>query len=317
MTEQTERGAGVADGGTEGMKSLRTALRLLMMFAGEQRDYGVGELAERAGLSKSQVSKVLAAFGEAGLLVQNPESRRYSVGVRMFALGSRFVTYDRLCREAMPVMRELVAQTGHSARLSVLDGDNALYLLGFEGPFFVDTGWRAGTWLPVHASSAGRVMLAFSESHRAERVMASGAMRAITDRTVIDPAELRRIIDLARWQGYSVQRGETSPGLGVISVPVFGEGMEVVATLGFAFPAHLVAPADEPDLVAPLHEAARILSQRIGGTVYPFGRGPAARPAAATGNGPAAGNGGGNGGGNGNGTGGGTGGISIASGGQR
>jgi DNA-binding IclR family transcriptional regulator len=265
------------EGGAEGMKSLRTALRLLMMFVGEQRDFGVGELSELTGLSKSQVSKILAVFGETGLLVQNPESRRYSVGVRMFALGSRFVTYDRLCREAMPVMRELVARAGHSARLSVQDGDDALYLLGFEGPFFVDSGWRAGTWLPVHASSAGRVMLAFSEPRRVDRVLAGPALRSVTDRTVIDAQALSVIIEAARRHGYSVQRGETSPGLGVISVPVFGEGMELVGTLGFAFPAHLVDPSQEAELADILHEGARILSQRIGGRVYPFGGGPGAR----------------------------------------
>jgi IclR family KDG regulon transcriptional repressor len=256
---------------SEGMKSLRTSLRLLMAFGGAQRDFGVGELAEQCGLSKSQVSKVLAAFAESGLLVQDPESRRYSVGARMFALGSRFVTHDRLCREGMPVMRELVTRTGHSARLSVLDGDDVLYLLGIEGPLFVDTGWRAGTWLPVHSTSAGRVLLAFMDPERAERTLAREPLRAVTDRTVTDPIQLQRLVDLGRQRGYVVQRGETNPGLGVISVPVFGPGQQAVGALGLAFPSHMVAVRSEPSLAADLHDAARVLSQRIGGTVYPFG----------------------------------------------
>jgi len=37
---------------------------------------------------------------------------------------------------------------GRYARLSVRDGDEVVYLIGVEGPHFVDTGWRAGTWLP-------------------------------------------------------------------------------------------------------------------------------------------------------------------------
>ncbi|MFZ4759061.1 MAG: IclR family transcriptional regulator [Burkholderiaceae bacterium] len=255
----------------EGMKSLRTALRLLMEFGGDQRDLGVGEVAERCGLSKSQVSKVLAAFADSGLLVQDPDTRRYSVGARMFALGSRFVTHDPLCREAMPVLRSVVESTGHSARLSVLDGDDVLYLLGVEGPLFVDTGWRAGTWLPVHSTAAGRVLLAFMAAERAARALTRAQLRPITERTVVDPGQLRKLIDAARMRGYTVQRGETTPGLGVLAVPIFGTGQQVVGALSVAFPSHLVASRNEGDLAELLHASARVLSQRIGGTVYPFG----------------------------------------------
>ena len=261
---------------TEGMKSLRSALRVLMEFCEEQQDFGVGELADRCKLSKSQVSKVLATFGEFGLLTQVPESRRYHVGARLYALGSRYLNFDMLCRGSMPVMRDLVETTGHSARLSVLDGDRVLYLLGIEGPLFVDTGWRSGTWLPVHSTSSGRVLLATMDPERA-RGLRPRQLAAFTDRTVTDLDEVDRLIEQARVQGYSLQRGETTPGLGVISSPVYGRGSQPLGTLGLAFPSHVVPPAGEPPLIAALHGACRVLSQRLGCTVYPHGHTPAAQ----------------------------------------
>jgi DNA-binding IclR family transcriptional regulator len=276
----------MADSTPGTMKSLRTGIRLLMEFAGEQRDFGVGELATRCGLSKSQVSKVLAAFAEGGLLVQDSDTRRYSVGARTFALGSRFVTYDPLCREAMPVMRELVAGTGHSARLSVLDGDHVMYLIGVEGPLFLDTGWRAGTWLPAQATSAGRVMLAFMDPDRASRVIRNNPARAITDRTVTAPDAIVKLLAQTRARGFASQRDETTPGLGTIAVPIFAAGQQVVGALGLAFPTHTVPPKQDAALAEILHGAARGLSQRVGCPVYPFGggtreRGPdRVRPAA-------------------------------------
>lgn len=261
----------------EGMKSLRSALRVLMEFCEEQQDFGVGELAERCKLSKSQVSKVLATFAEFGLLTQSPESRRYHVGARLYALGARYLNFDMLCRGAMPVMRDLVESTGHSARLSVLDGDRVLYLLGIEGPLFVDTGWRAGTWLPVHATSSGRVLLATMDPERARRLRPRQQLPAITERTVTELDEIDRIIERARTQGYSIQRGETTPGLGVISAPVFGRGSRPMGTLGLAFPSHVVPPSEEAPLIAALHGACRVLSQRLGCTVYPYGHTPASQ----------------------------------------
>lgn len=259
---------GTAD--AEGMKSLRSALRVMMAFCEEQQDFGVGELAERCKLSKSQVSKVLATFAEFGLLTQNNESRRYQVGSRLYALGSRYLNFNNLCRGAMPVMRDLVESTGHSARLSVLDGDRVLYLLGIEGPLFMDTGWRAGTWLPVHATSSGRVLLATMDPERARRLRQQ-QIPVFTDRTLTDFEEIEKRVELARQEGYSVQRGETAPGLGVISAPVYGSGGQPLGTLGLAFPSHVVPANQETQLIDALHGACRVLSQRVGCTVYPHG----------------------------------------------
>lgn len=255
---------------TEGMKSLRSALRVLMAFCEEQQDFGVGELAEQCKLSKSQVSKVLSTFAEFGLLTQHPDSRRYQVAARLYALGSRYLNFDTLCRGAMPVMRDLVETTGHSARLSVLDGDRVLYLLGIEGPLFMDTGWRAGTWLPVHSTSSGRVLLATMDPERAQRLRPK-QLPVFTDRSITDLDQIDRLIEQARVQGYSIQRGETTPGLGVISAPVYGRGGQPLGTLGLAFPSHVVPPSEEPQLIRALHGACRVLSQRVGCTVYPHG----------------------------------------------
>ena len=254
------------------MKSLRLSLRLLVEFCGEQRDFGVGELAERCGVSKGQVSKVLEAFADHGFLSQDRESRRYSVGVQSYTLGSRFLANDQLCRAAMQVMRDLVARTGHSARLSVLNGDQVLYLFGVEGPLFVDTAWRAGTSLPVHSTTAGRVLLAFMEPKLAQQLLSASPLRAVTPHTITDRATIEKLVARARITGYAVQRNETTPGLGTLAVPIFGAHQQVIGALGIAFPSHVALVSDEAEIADQLHQLARALSQRAGCPVYPFGR---------------------------------------------
>ena len=141
------------------MKSLNAALTLLAEFMASEPDLGVGELAERTGMPKSQVSKILSTFRKHGLLTQDPRTHRYRVDARAFALGSRFVNRNPLTQAALPVMRALSEQSGHSTRLSIRVGDDVLYLVGIEGPHFIDTGWRAGQWMPLHATSAARIFL--------------------------------------------------------------------------------------------------------------------------------------------------------------
>ena len=263
----------------EPMKSLRTGLRVLLEFEQNQRDFGVTELAQRCDLSKSQVSKILSALVDSGLVVQNPATRAYSVGQRCYVLGSRFTTYDSLCQAATPVMRELLIRTGHSVRLSVPDGDQSLYLIGLEGPMFMDTGWRSASSVPIGASSAGRVLMAYLDAEHTEHLL-DLPVPPITKDTIRNRATLEKLVAAARRDGYSIQRNETSLGLGVVSVPLFKEGQRIVGALGLAFPSHHVASEDEAALVDALHDAARAISQRLGCGVYPFGAsGP--RPVAA------------------------------------
>jgi IclR family KDG regulon transcriptional repressor len=68
-----------------------------------------------------------------------------------------------------------------------------------------------------------------------------------------------------------VQRNETSLGLGVVSVPLFKAGQQIVGALGLAFPSHHVGAEEELQLIRALHEAARAISQRLGCGVYPYG----------------------------------------------
>lgn len=261
----------MAEAAVSGVKALGTGLRILLEFMSERPDFSVGELSARTGLHKSQISKVLATYREHGLLAQDPVTRRYSVGIRAFALGSRFVSSHRLSREALPVLRALVDGTGLSARLSVVDGAEPLYLLGVEGRLSTDAGWRAGTRLPPHASAAGKILVAYLDPPVLERLLAEKGMPRFTPRTITDPRVLRRQLEEARRRGFAVAHGELIPAMGVVAVPVYGEAQQVIGALSLAYPEHLVGVEKEHGLVAILHEHARRLSGRMGGQVYPYG----------------------------------------------
>ena len=92
-------------------------------------------------------------------------------------------------------MRQLVDETGHSARLSVLDGERVLYLVGVEGPLSSASGWRSGMWLPLHSTAAGQILLAFLDPAQARRLL-SGPLEAATPRTLTDLEELEGLEQL-------------------------------------------------------------------------------------------------------------------------
>lgn len=252
------------------MKSLRTSLQVFLAFSENEKDFSVAELAAQLGYNRSHVSKIADALVASGLLLQDEETRRFAVGPEAFAVGSRFVNFDRLSNEAMGVMRPLARSTGYGARLCIPRPGRMLYVASVEGARYVDYGWQAGKWLSMHSTSSGRVALAFMAPALAEEALSKPLAR-FTEATIINRQVLKRLMAKVRESGFSTVRNESILGLGAIAVPVFGKAQRLIGTINLAFPSRMVSVDDEPALVAALHAAATELSLKMGCPVYPFG----------------------------------------------
>ena len=173
------------------IKSLATALRVLSRFISAQGPLGVGEFEQQLKLNKSQVSKILKTFREFGFLEQDPTTQKYSVGLNAFALGNTYVNLYPLARDALPVMRKLVDETGHSAVLSVMHGTNVIHLLAVEGRLFIDGRWRVGRYMPYHSTSSGKLLLAFGPPERVDMLLKTHGLPRITSNTITQERQFR------------------------------------------------------------------------------------------------------------------------------
>jgi DNA-binding IclR family transcriptional regulator len=250
------------------MQSLRAGLKILNEFSHVSGELTVTELANRLGMGKSQVSRMLTAFREEGWVTQNPATRAFSIGIAAYAAGARFINSNRLTREALPIMRAVVDRCGFTCTLSVLDEAQPLYLLGIDGPISADFASRVGTYFPFHATAPGKLLAAFAPEAVRAAMLRSPLVR-LTSETFTEPAKLRTRLREIREQGFSVSRAERTVGIGGIAVPVF-DGSGCVAALGIAYPQSLVPEAKFRDYAAMLHARAGALSLRLGSPAYRF-----------------------------------------------
>ncbi len=253
------------------IKSLATALRLLSRFVAAQGPLGVADLARELGLNKSQVSKILKTFRDYGFIEQDAATQKYSVGLNAFALGNNYVNAYPLSRDALPVMRKLVDETGHSAALSIMRGGDVIHLLAVEGRLFIDGRWRVGRFMPYHSTSAGKLLLAFGPPERVDLLLKTRGLPRMTPNTITDERQFRTALQKARKTGISVSRSETYTASAAIGAPVFDATGQAIAVLGLICPEHLLTRQEEERLVAPLQRAARELSFKMGVDTYPFG----------------------------------------------
>lgn len=253
------------------IKSLATALRLLSRFISAQGPLGVGELAQQIRLNKSQVSKILKTFRDYGFVDQDAATLKYSVGLNAFALGNNYVNAYPLARDALPLMRKLVDETGHSAVLSIMHGTDVIHLLAVEGRLFIDGRWRVGRYMPYHSTSAGRLLLAFGPPERVDLLLRTRGLPRITPNTITNERTFRAALQKARRTGISVTRSETYAASDSIGAPVLDATGQAIAVLGLICPEHLLTREEEERLVAPLQRSARELSLKMGANSYPFG----------------------------------------------
>ncbi|MBY3553120.1 IclR family transcriptional regulator [Modestobacter lapidis] len=217
------------------------------------------QVARRADLPVATAHRLAVALVSHGLLERAPDGR-LRVGVRLWELAARAPRALGLREAAMPFMEDVHAATRQHVQLSVLEGDDVLFIERLSARNAVINLVTVGGRIPAHASSSGLVMLAFAPPGRQEEVLAR-PMRPYTAATIIDPNRLRRELAEVRRVGYAVTGGHVHRDATGIAVPVHGSGNAVVAALAVVVPS---ADAQPRQHVSALLAAARGISRTLG-----------------------------------------------------
>ena len=239
-----------------GESVLSRAVRLLEAFGHDER-VTVSELARRSSLPLPTASRMVAELSRLGLLDRD-EDGGVRVGVRLWELASRGSSAQSLREAALPFMKDLHAAVGHHTQLAVLEADQVLVVERLTARRAVKHHTRVAGRLPVHASSAGLVLLAHAPRETQERVLGAPLAR-YTERTVTDARELRQVLADTRRQDLAVCEGHLNLEATSAAVPVRGPDRRVVAALSVIVPSGPLASAAVPALRAAASGIGRTL----------------------------------------------------------
>jgi DNA-binding IclR family transcriptional regulator len=152
--------------------------------------------------------------------------RLYEPTMRIVALAGQVLENSALARRARPYVTLLCEQTSAGAHLAVPSYQSVLCLV-HESRGTTEVRPYLRELIPAHCTAGGKALLAWRE-HWRESVLAT-SLRAYTDRTVVDPAELRRMLDASRKQGFAVEDGEYQARVRAVAAPVCIESEAVAA----------------------------------------------------------------------------------------
>jgi DNA-binding IclR family transcriptional regulator len=222
-------------------------------------ELGTNEIARRSGMTPSTVSRQLGTLAASGLVERVTSSGRYRLGIRLVHLANAVLARLDVREVARPHLVALVAATGETATLSVPGDDDAITVDFVPGAHQIQPVSRLGRPSIAHATSAGKVMLAFSG-----RELPQGPFRAYTTRTITDPQALATEIETVRERGYAQAAGEREPGLTAIAAPIRSARGELEAIVALQGPSTRF-DEDAVDAALPLLlEHAEAVSRELG-----------------------------------------------------
>jgi IclR family pca regulon transcriptional regulator len=118
--------------------------------------------------------------------------------------------------------------------MSVLDGDDIVYVARVPSKRIMTIGLTVGTRLPAYPTSMGRVLLAGLPDAKLDAYLASAALKPLTGRTVVDPERLRETILAVRAQGFAIVDQELEEGVRSVAVPIHDPRRTVAAAINLS-----------------------------------------------------------------------------------
>jgi IclR family acetate operon transcriptional repressor len=231
-------------------RAVARSFQLLEALARARGSARLSDLAAEAGLQKSTAHRLLTTLCALGYAAQD-DSARYGATLKAWELGAGVVADLPIRGAAAGFLQGLHRATGETVSLTVLSGDDVIYLEKLVAPRPVRFLTRVGSRVPAALTAGGKAM-----RPDAEEVVARTAARRPLD----VPAVLAELEEVRR-RGYAVSG--YSPGVTSLGAAVAAGGAHAQAALSVSAPADRLTARKREAVVEALLEARARMAEAL------------------------------------------------------
>lgn len=255
--------AGATETGGE-VQSLDRAMALLEILAAGEGS-ALSEVARRAELPPSTVHRLLTTLQRRALVSHDASTGLWTVGVGLFRVGSAYLRIRKLPEIARPLIRGLLEEVGETVNLSMLDGRGVVCVAQAESHAPVRAFFRLGQRLPLHASAAGKAILAAGSERLRGDLLDGLALERFTPRTHRARRSLLADVAACAARGWAVDDEEHTVGMRCVSAAILNEWAEPAGAVSISAPSVRMGTERVGTLGAQAHATARRLSELYSG----------------------------------------------------
>lgn len=264
-----ERLKGLADTGSEIADSAAgRALTILEVVAAGESALGAADVAPKLGLPRATAHRLAVLLERLGFLQREPGARRFVPGPRLEALALNALINSPGRGERHAILQALVNEVEETCNVTVLDGNEIVYIDRVESHWPLRTHFQPGSRVPIHCGASGKLFLSLMPARRRRRLLEIAPLKRYTELTVVDPERIEHDLKRVRTTQVGLDVEEFLPGLIGLAVPVFDAQRRMVATVSMHAPTARLTVEEVLACVPALKRAAvgigRTLDSRSG-----------------------------------------------------
>lgn len=235
------------------------AFAVLEVLARSAEPMRLSALALRLGMQKSTAHRLLSALTQLGYVEQVEATSCYRATLRLWEMGVGVLAEHPIKRAAAAFLETLHRATGETVSLTLLDGDDVLYLDKIISPRPIRFTSRVGSRAPAPLTAGGKAMLAHAPDAKA---IVRRALSRISSKRRVDIDVFMRELEQVRARGYATST--FSAGVVSIGAAVLGRTGEAPAALSVSAPAERVSMKKRAEIAEHVMAACANIAERVG-----------------------------------------------------
>ena len=235
------------------MQSLDRGLALLAAFR-DAPALSLAQLSAVLPIHRTSTFRLIRTLERRGFLVHDRDGL-YRLGPAIRELGGLALSRVDVPRFVRELFHRIARETNETVQLLLRDGAHVIVVDGIESQLRVKVGAGLGERRPLHATAAGKCVLAYLPTDERRRLMLT--LERLTPSTIVDPDALTVELEHVRARGFAVNDQESEPGARFVAVPVFNGLHRFVAAISVG------APVDRLSAEA-MHDLGRHLATTVG-----------------------------------------------------
>jgi DNA-binding IclR family transcriptional regulator len=245
--------------------AVQQASRILFCLAeGPQHKMTLTDICRKAELYKSKGYSILNTLKQFGLVEKDLQTKTYSLGPGLIFLSRSVLDNLNYPEIIPPFLEPLAKETNATAVFGLISGSHVFVVAKREGNQNIGFGLRLGHRFHITLGAHGKAILAFLNETEREKVLSKKNLHFYGDVSRMDVKRLRKEVTTCRRLGFAWDIGEVTPGVNVISAPVFAHHGKIIGCLIVigTFPGSMI------DRHGPkVADIARQISYRLGANV--------------------------------------------------
>ena len=231
------------------VSSLARGLDVLRAFNRTRRKMTLSEVAAETGNTRAGARRILLTLVREGYAVV--DGRLFDLTPQVLELGFSVLSSKGTWDIARPFIEHLSEETRESVSAAILDNFDVVYVSGTQFHRVISVGITVGRRFPAHCTATGRVLLAGLPEDQWLGMLQNIPLTRMTDRTVTDRKEFRRILEDVRDKGWSLVDQELETGLMSIAVPLYLSSGVMAGSINVGVPTLRMTTTEMVDFILP------------------------------------------------------------------